>query len=74
MVRAHLVYVTDGNALHIGLSQKLEHYPQTLRADADERHVDLVAGRNIADPAKHVTWNDGDAKAHGPGSRQEPAS
>jgi len=74
MVRAHLVYITDGNALHIGVSAKVVDYSPRVRADTDERHVDLVAGPNVAGPAKHVTGNDGDAKAHGAGLRQEPAS
>ena len=51
IIRARLIAVADRDALHVGLPQEMQHDPQTLGADADERDIDFVAGRNIAHAA-----------------------
>ena len=74
MVRADLIRITDGDALHLGLAQKAEHDAQALRANADERNVDPIAGWNISCAAQHATRYYREAKRRGGALRQELAS
>ena len=62
IVRAGFADVADSNALHVRLAQETQHDAQTLRADADESDVDLIAGRNESRAAQHPPRNDGEAK------------
>src|SRR5215470_15639802 len=74
MVRAAPVRITDSNALHVALSQKMQHDPHPLRSHADKRHVDLVAGRNMPLSAKYVSRHDRESQRCGTNSAQELAS
>src|SRR6266568_8101312 len=58
VIRAALIGIADSDALHVGFAQKVKHDAQTLRADADESNIDLVAGCNIPCAAQHPTRND----------------
>ena len=59
MIGAAFVDVADGHALHVGLAQKVKHDAQALGADANERNVHLVAGRDIARATEHAARNNG---------------
>jgi hypothetical protein len=50
--------------------QKVQHDAEALGANADERNVELVAGRNVIDAAQYPAWNDGEAGCRG-GLRQK---
>jgi hypothetical protein len=61
VIRAHFIGVTHRHALHIRLPQKVKHHAQTLRADANESNIDLVAGRNVPRAAQHPPRHDREA-------------
>ncbi len=61
MIRAALVRIADRHALYVGLLQEVKHHTQTLRAHADECHVDLVARRDVSRSAQHMTRHDREA-------------
>ena len=65
IIVAGLVHVTNGNALHIGFAQKAKHHAQALSANADESHIDLVAGWNVAGAAEDATRHDAESKSRG---------
>src|SRR5437764_2046866 len=65
MIRAGLVHVANGDALHVRLGQKLKHDAEALRADADESYIDFVARRNESRAAEHVTRNDRETRSGG---------
>jgi hypothetical protein len=48
----------------------MEHDAEALGANADERNVELVAGRNVIYAAQYPAWNDGEAGCRG-GLRQK---
>ena len=62
VVGAAFVDIADRHALHIRFAQEVQHHAQTLVSYANERHVDLVAGRNISRATQHASRHDG--KAH----------
>lgn len=74
VVRTALVDVTDGDALHVGLGEKVEHDAQALSADTDESDIDFVARRDIAGPAEYTAGNDGEADSGGGGVLDEFAA
>jgi hypothetical protein len=59
------VHVTNRNALHIGFVQKAKHHAQTLSANADESHIDFVAGWNVAGAAEDATRHDPESQSRG---------
>src|SRR6266480_2826630 len=61
VIGAGPVGIADGDALHVGFTQKAQHDAQTLRANADKRNIDLVARWNISRAAQHATRYDGQA-------------
>ena len=61
VIGAGPVGIADGDALHVGFTQKAQHDAQALRANADKRNIDLVARWNISRAAQHPTRYDGQA-------------
>jgi hypothetical protein len=52
------VGIAHGDALHVGLAQEVQHHAKSLRADANERDIDLRGRRGLARPAEHVARHD----------------
>ena len=74
IVGAGFVGIADGDSLHVGLLQEVEHDAEPLGANADKSNVYFVAGRNIAKPAEDATRDDGEAERCGRGLRQKFAA
>src|SRR5580698_1901578 len=58
VIGARLVDIANRDALDIRLVQEMKHHAQALSADADERNVDLIAGRDMADATEDVSRDD----------------
>ena len=63
MIGAPFVDIADGDALYVGLAQKMKHDAQALGADADESDVHLVTGRHITRAPEHAARNNGNPTA-----------
>jgi len=65
IARTAFIYVTNSNALDVGLFQKVQHDAQSLRANSDESDVDLVTWRNVPGAAEHVPRNNCEGESCG---------
>jgi hypothetical protein len=58
VVVAVLDGIADGNNLYLRHREHPQHLPCSLRAAANVRHRNLLAGRNVSRPTQHVSRHD----------------
>jgi hypothetical protein len=64
--------VTDGADVHVGMLQQLFEVRDPLTSRADDRHVELIAGRNSPGAAQNPLGNNAGHAEHCGGTEEPP--